>query len=408
MGIIENFKNLFVEKRKMRILSEAFQMFNGYSPSFTSFSGGIYEMDLTRASVHALATHTSKLNPVIKGKAYRSLEKVLQMQPNDFMTTQQFLYRLRTIYEVENNAYIIPIYGDKDQIVGLYPISTMGSQLVRIEGKIYLRYTLNGITSAIEYERVGHLKKHHYLNEFFGSNHNALYPTMELINTQNQGIVEGIKQSASIRFIGKLINTLIPEDVEKERARFIENNLSSNNNGGILLYDNKYAEVKAIDSTPWTIDDKQSELVKKNVFNYFGVNEPILQNSFDENQWDSFYEGAIESFAIQLSQVVTCMLFTQGEIKNSNIVMFESSRLQYASNTTKLNIVEKLFDRGFMSHNQGLAIFNLPSIPNGDKLYIRKEYAEVSKLDKEVEDGEQEKENGEQIEKITVKETDNT
>lgn len=397
MGVIEKFKGMFVEKRKMRILQEAFKMINGYSPSFTSFSSGVYEMDLTRASIHALATHTSKLNPIIKGNVYKKLEKVLQTMPNDFMTTTQFLYRLRTIYEVENNAYIIPVL-DGERIIGLYPISTIGSQLIKLNDKVYLRYTVNGITSAIEYERVGHLKKHQYLDEFFGSNHKALYPTMELLHTLNEGIEEGIKQSASIRFMGKLSNILLPDDVEAERKRLSEINLASDNNGGVFLYDKKYEEIKPIESKPWMIDDKQINLVKSNVFNYFGVNEKILQNNFNENEWDAFYEGAVEPFAIQVSQVVTYMLGAE--------VLFESSRLQYASNTTKLNIVEKLFDRGFITHNQGLAIFNLPEIKDGDKHYIRKEYAEVSKLDEEVDNGGQESQtNGEQIEKITVQES---
>ena len=408
MGVIENIKGMFVEKRKMRVLSEAFKMINGYSPSFTSFSGGIYEMDLTRASIHALATHSSKLNPVIKGSAYKNLEKILQTKPNDFMTTQQFLYRLRTIYEVENNAYIIPVEGDKGQIIGLYPISTVGSQLIKLNNVVYLRYTVNGITSAIEYEKVGHLKKHQYLDEFFGTNHKALYPTMELLHTLNEGIEEGIKQSATIRFMGKLANILMPDDVEKERARLSSINLTSENNGGVFLYDKKYEEIKPINSTPWMIDDKQMDLVKKNVFNYFGVNEKILQNSYDENEWDAFYEGAIEPFAIQVSQIVTTMLFTQREIAQSNFVMFESARLQYASNKTKMDIATQFVDRGLMNRNEARAIFNMSPVEDGEKYYIRSEYSEVTKLHvEEGNNGEQTQEtNGEQNEKDTIQEND--
>ena len=45
----------------------------------------------------------------------------------------------------------------------------------------------------------------------------------------------------------------------------------------------------------------------------------------------------------------------------------------------------QLFDRGFLTHNMGLEIFNMPPVEDGDKYYIRKEYAEVSKLNTETE-----------------------
>jgi hypothetical protein len=39
-----------------------------------------------------------------------------------------------------------------------------------------------------------------------------------------------------------------------------------------------------------------------------------------------------------------------------------------------------MFDRGFITHNMGLGIFNMAPITDGDKLFIRREYVEVSKL----------------------------
>ena len=406
-GFIQNAVDKVIEKRKMRVLSNSFQIINGYSPAFTSFKSGLYEMDLTRSSIHTLANQTSKLNPIIVGNGYKSLEKILQVRPNSLMTAQQFLYRLRTIYECENNAYIIPIYADDTamKIVGLYPISTIGSELIQTGGKIYLKYTLGSLSKAIEYEKVGHLKKHYYRSEYFGESNGALSSTMELLATQNEGIISGVKQSASIRFLAKLQNVLKTEDIKAERERLVNENLSSDNNGGILLYDNKYANIQQINSTPWVIDDKQNQQIKDNVYNYFGTNDKVLQNKFNEDEWNAFYEGAIEPFAIQLSQVISCMLYTEDELRKGNHVIYESSRLQYASNTTKLSIVTQLFDRGFMTHNQGLEIFNLPEIGDkGDKYFIRKEYAEISKLGADSSGEQTQNITGEQIDKVTVEE----
>lgn len=43
-------------------------------------------------------------------------------------------------------------------------------------------------------------------------------------------------------------------------------------------------------------------------------------------------------------------------------------------------MVTQMFDRGFLTHNQGLAIFDMPPVEGGDVYYIRKEYANVSDL----------------------------
>lgn len=55
--------------KELKAIGNYFKMLNGYSPTFTSFSGGVYEMDLTRTAVNNFATHCSKLKPEIEGSA---------------------------------------------------------------------------------------------------------------------------------------------------------------------------------------------------------------------------------------------------------------------------------------------------------------------------------------------------
>ena len=55
------------------------------------------------------------------------------------------------------------------------------------------------------------------------------------------------------------------------------------------------------------------ENIQENVCTHFGTNMDILQNKFDENTWNAYYEGKIEPFAIQLSLVMTNMSFTERE-----------------------------------------------------------------------------------------------
>ncbi len=363
-------------------------MLNGYTPSFNTYNGSIYEFELCRAAIDRYATFCSKLKPEIKGRAYRNLEKTLQFKPNPWMTTTQFLYRLATILKVNTTAFILPLYAnDYETINGFFPLLPQRTEIIDVKGEPWLRYKfVNGQTAAIEYSRVGVLTRFQYKNDFFGDGNDALYPTINLLDTQKQSIINGVEQSAYLRFIARLQQVVNPSDLEKERAKFSSANLSSENTSGVLLFDSKYADVQQIESKPVWIDDKQMKLIQNNVFNYFGTNEAILQNKFNEDEWNAYYEGEIESFSLQLSLVMSNMLYTQKELAFDNEVLFTANRLQYASNETKLSVSQQLFDRGILTTNQVMDIWNLAHVEDGDKRYIRKEYAEIMEIDKQGDD----------------------
>ena len=385
MGI---FRDRMEKRKKAEYLTSNFKLINGYSPVFSTYDGGLFEMALTRTCIDKIATQCSKLHPVISGnKNYKKINAILQNKPNKIMTTQQFIYRLATILLVENNAFIIPIYDNKFNmnIVGFYPARTSGSKIVTLDGVDYLVYKIQQETYVIEYERVGHLRRYYYKKEYLGENNNALNSTIDLINTQEQGIKEGIKSGAMIRFIAKLTNVLKSDDIVAEQKRLKETNLSMENNGGVLLFDNKYSDIQKVDSKPFIVDKEQMDLIKSNVFDYFHMSEAIVQNTANEDQWNLFYEDVIEPIAIQISQVLTNMIIKETDIERGYGVVLEANKLQFISNNTKLNVSQQLFDRGILSTNQVMDIWNLPRVPDEeDKRYIRKEYTEVNNLDKEV------------------------
>ena len=379
MSIFDNIR----KKAKMeQLVNEYFSLINSYTPRFTSFEGGLYEMELTRAAIHSFATHISKLKPEVNGAGNESIERVLQFRPNKIMDTKKYLYRLATVLSVDNTAFIVPLEDKRGVIIGFYPLATSKCKLAKVNGVQYLVYEFDtNNTSAIELDRVGILNQFQYKDELFGESNRCLAPTLELMDMQNQGIIEGIKSGAAIRFLAKLAQTLKPKDVEEERNNFVKSNLSNQNNGGVMMFDQKYSEVKQIDSKPFIVNPVQMQQIEENVFNYFGTNKAILQNNFTSDEWSAYYEGKIEPFALELGLVHTNMLFSDREIAFGNEVLFTANRLQYMSNTEKLQTVTQLFDRGFITHNQGLEIFNMAPVEDGDKRYIRKEYTETSYLD---------------------------
>lgn len=359
-----------------------FKLLNGYEPHFTSFGGCIYEEQLVRASIDAIARNVSKLRVTVSGSAKPALQNKLKHAPNEFQTWSQFMYRLATILYVHNTAFIVPVYDRYGEISGVYAVLPERCEVVQYgEKKIpYLRYTFGwGDTAAIELEYCGIMTRFQYKSDLFGETNRALNPTMDLIGIQNQGIKEGVKSAASFRWVAQLSNFAKAEDLAKERARFTSENFGKDAKAnGLLLFPNTYSNIKQVDSKPWVVDAEQMDLINKGVFDYFGVNEDILTNKAFGDSWAAFYEGCIEPFAIQFSEVMTRMLFTFREQTIGNMVMLTANRLQYMTNADKLNVSSQMLDRGILSINDVREIWQLPPVEDGDRRIIRGEYYDVN------------------------------
>ena len=358
-----------------------FRMLEGYRPHFSSWNRDLYESELIRAAINARATHISKLRVQVQGAAKPGLQRKLKHGPNELQTWGQFLYRLSTILDMHNTAFIVPVYDLYGEMSGVYAPLPERCEVVQYSGKPYLKYRFSdGKEVVIEFGYCGVMTKMQYRSDFFGESNHALMPTMDLIHIQNQGIEEGVKSAATYRFMATLNNFAKDEDLKKERERFSKTNFSADSGGGgLLLFPNTYANVKQIEAKPYTADADQMKLIKDNVFEYFGVNEDILENKAFGDAWSAFYEGVVEAFAIQFSDVMTKMLFTFREQSEGNIVTATANRLQYMSNADKLAVSAQMADRGLMTRNEIRDIWNLEPLPDpyGSQLPIRGEYYNV-------------------------------
>ena len=292
-----------------------FQTLTAYQPVFTSWGGAIYESEVVRAAIDARARHISKLRVETVGTANPSLQSKLKQGPSQFQTWSQFLYRCSTILDVTNNCFVVPIFDERMIITGVYPVLPSMCTLVEYDGEIWIRYQFsNGLVGAVEFRKCAILTKHQYRDDFFGSSNAPLHETMQLIHIQNQGIEEAVKNTSTFRFMAQLSNFAKPEDLAEERKRFTAKNLSTESeSGGFLLFPNTYKDIRQVDVKPYTVDADQMEQIRTNVYNYFGVNEDVLQNKAYGDAWSAFYEGAVEPFAIQFSEVMTKALFSERE-----------------------------------------------------------------------------------------------
>lgn len=383
MGLLEK---IFPKQMAEAQVYTYFRTLGGYSPVYTSFDGGVYEMALTRACIHTFANHVSKLKPVVQGPNAGRLSRLLEYQPNPWMDTKKYLYRLATIYKAENNAFIAPLYDDElhRRIVGYFPVLASQAAIVEKGGGQYIRYHFPTGVGVTPLGETGMLTQMQYRDDFFGDQNQVLRPTMEAMNAQNQSIVNGVRASGSVRFLAKLAQVLKPEALNSERDRLVKDNLGSDN-GGVMIFDAKYADITPIESKPYVVDDKQAASIRESVFDYFGMSDAILQNKYTSDQWSAYYEGQIEPFAIEMSLVHTNMTYSAEEIARGKQIIFSVNRLQHMTMSDKLSTVTQLFDRGMMNMDEGREVFQLPALGTEDskRYYIRRDYAEVNALNQQ-------------------------
>ena len=372
------FNVLFTKNEQSKELQGYWKTLTAYQPVFRSWDGQLYESEIVRSAIDVRARHISKLRIEVKGAAKPKLQTMLKKRPNNFQTWSQFLYRTSTILDMNNTCFIVPVLDKNLEISGYF--SLLPTQCEVLEdgfGRPWLRYEFqNGDKAAIEFDRVGILTKYQYKDDLFGSTNNALTDTMKLLDLQNQGISEAVKSGAAYRFMAQANNFARPEDLKKERKRFTEENLSGEG-GGLLLFPNTYSNITQIKNSPYTIDTEQLNLIQRNVFNYFAVNEDILQSKAIGDAWNAFYESVVEHFAIQISEVLTKMTFTDTETSFGAEIIATSNRLMYMSNKDKATVSSQLLDRGVFSINEAREMWNLPPIEDGDAHIIRGEYYNV-------------------------------
>ncbi|OBZ13935.1 hypothetical protein A7975_10830 [Bacillus sp. FJAT-26390] len=363
------------------------QMMNS-APTLYDFSGDAYDSDTVRAAADAFARNVGKL----KAKHIRRLdgevsypknsnvEWLLQTRPNQFMNAYIFYYRLATQFLMSNNAFIWVKRDAMNRIEGFYPLTSSGVELIDVSGQMAVKFRFyDGNEYAAPYFDVIHLRRFFYQNDMFGeTNKRALNPILDLIAATNAGLKNAVKTSAILRGILKFGSMLKEDDMKKQTEAFKRDYLDASNHGGIAATDSK-AEYQELKSDPKMIDDKLMTAMADKVYDYFGTNKKIIQSNYSEEEWNAFYESMIEPFALQMGLEFTAKVFSDRQQGHGNEILFEANRLQYASNDTKVKIIETLVDRGMMSINQGLEVFNLPPIEGGEKRIMSLNFIDADK-----------------------------
>lgn len=376
MGFLSKFFPRQTEPQSPPPPSGYYTTFTEHAPQFSTWDGTLYEQLLTRTAVERFAVACSSLKPEVVGnqRTKPRVRALFASTPNSYQTWPTFLKLVATRFEADTTTYVVPELDRDMNVVALHSVKPNYVEVCEYKGEPWGIFHLNTGRMTIEWKYVCILAKFQYHSDYFGSGNLPLDPTLALMDAQRQAEDLAMKNGARIRFIGRVNSMTHEDDLRKKRDRFAADNLSPSNRSGLLIYDTTFDKVEQVKEDRFTLDPEEMTRIENNVFDYFGTNRDILQNSFTEDQWNAYYEGKVEPFAVMLSEALSNVLFTHVERSHGNRCMFSSSRLQYASTRTKTETVSQMVDRGIWTINQALEVFQQPPIPGGDLRLVRGEF----------------------------------
>lgn len=362
--------------------------------TFDFENSDLYSSSISRACIHKIATECSKAvpEPVLTND---KIKHYVSEYPNQYQSVSQFIYQVISILLAENNAYIAPLVDAFDQVTGLWAVSPKDSRIFDNKGQLYFEYKLtDGTVAIIEYERVGHMVRMANRNALIGETNSPFFRSAALYE---QNIDRSKKMLDSdkdpIRWIGAVNVPMNPDDTSEIEAALVAMNRIARKTG-VMLRDTRFTEFGPFDRNVSVLKPEDVQEMQKNAFLYWGCSEAILTNKYTEDDWNGFYQSAIEPLLLQLGEVLTRVIYTDRQIARGNRIRVDVDRLQYASIKSRIQLAFGVFDRGMATTNDSLKLLNMDLIegPEGNKRYIRGEYRPT---DAPYEgDGKEEKSNG--------------
>ena len=363
------------------------QLLNGFTPFFSDGSASLEQYAVVKTAIDTLARNMAKLKPKhirrVNGQVLppsnTRLEYLLSTRPNPHMDAYSFHYKMASSYFYQNNAFAYVELDNAKNYKAIYPIDFSRMELLEYKAEIYCQFHfLGGKKLVVPYSQVIHLRRFFNNHEIYGdTDTTALNNILDLVRTTDEGIVNAIKSSAYLRGLLKFPALLSDADLKKSRERFVDEFLDISKKGGIAGIDSR-AEYVPLNAEPKMITHDQMALIENKVYKYFNVSENIIKSQYTEDEWNAFYESVIEPYAIHCSLEYTSKLFSNREQGHGNEIIYEANRLQYASNATKVSVVTLLMDRGMMSINQALEVFNMPPVEDGDKRVMSLNYVDAT------------------------------
>ena len=359
-----------------------------YQATFRAFGEDMYKSDTVRACVRPLAEFTSKAEARCNNDP--QMETMLNVQPNIYMTGNDFLYKIRTIYEIKNTVFILIMRDDRGRPAGLYPVPYISYEALEYQNGLFIRFSFAGELArelVFPWEDLVVLRKDYLSGDIGGDDNRAILQMLDVLNTANQGVANAIKTTANLRGLLKSTKAMLaPEDVRKQKELFVKDYMSLENEGGIASLD-ATMEFTPIRMEPTVANYAQLKEMRENIQRYFGVNDKVVTGDMTPDELGVLYELRIEPFLVALSKALTGKMYTAREQAFGRWVVYEANRLQFASLDKKIQLFKEVVLYGGMTTNEWRIGCNMAPIDGGDERIMRKDAGTTQKGRKEEEQG---------------------
>ena len=366
------------------------QLINSYTNFITNYNAEIYNDLSVRSCVDTIARHVAKLKPVHiiqddngRNAQKSSINSLLANRPNIYMSTSDFLYKVASQLLYYGNAFVYIQKDNKQNINGFYPIDFTSCELKEYDNNLYLKFNFNNAKNiVIPYTDIIHIRRNYSTHDLLGQDaYKPLLETLTNLSKSRQSISNKVENGGKISGILKL-SGMVSQSEWKTKAELFADwfKSSTSKSGGVATIDST-ADFIPVSTKAESAEEAQLKYLQSEVYSYFGINEAIVNGSYNETEWQAFYESIIEGIKIQLSQEFTAKVFTEKEKEYGNIIDFNSNRLTYASTTNKVNMVKELGALGLLTTNEARELFDLPPVEDGDKRLVSLNYINADKAD---------------------------
>ena len=348
----------------------AFQLISSFSTSLVPFDGNAWNSNIVRAAVHAFAKRAAEMQPkhIVRGGGKindgdKSLNRMLQFRPNPFSTAYKFYYRLAANYKLYNNAFVFVQTDHLGAPIALYNVNANEIKLLDYKGELFCQFKFaNGKQHTLPYSDFIHIGSHFQGNDIFGDNNTAILSVLETANNFNQSMNKAASLIGSTRGILEVMSATKDEDLRVRRDKFVRDNLRLDSNGaGVIVSDSKYKYTPVTEKTT-PIATSQLEYIKTEIYDYFGINEDILQGKETTAQAEAFFESELSPFFTQVAQAFTNCLFSERERGHGNEIAIDESKIQYSALSDKLQVVKFLAEIGGITVDQAITQFGYPPL----------------------------------------------
>lgn len=399
------FKNIFGNNSntKQPSTSTEIEIIDGRKAVFTRYNGDFVNDPDVITCVDTIARNAAKMHPVhlsdFAGKKRREQDKIsnyVAKKPNELQNAYKFYYQVVSNLFFYNDSIIYVQRDENYKLTGLYPLDFSEGKFYEHQGKIWVKFKFGRNKERfVPYSDCIHLTRFNDLDGLVGGSQRPLVKVLSFKHVLDEGIINAIKTTQSIRGVLKSTKSILkPEDVKKMRDQFVKDFMDADNTTGIGGLD-ATTTFDPVELKPTVATAEQAKSIDNKILSYFGLNENIIQSKYNEDEWNAFYESVLEPIGIQMSLEFTDKIFTPTEKNYGHEIIFESNRLQYASNKTKIEILRYGGNIFYVDELRG--VFNMAPLPDGEgqKILIDQNHQQNNNIDDsndENEEGDEENE----------------